>query len=334
MANALLITYVKPVVASVVTSGAAPVQVQTKPRSASTASRSASGSRSGSVSEHNPQSFQSTAKRTSTSSLHDQILALEQLKEKKEQEANGSGKPRRYKERPTWAKDYIPTVGKHHKRGGAPGGGANGGGFSEATKLSSPSITGFMPRNDFNNVITAWIWANVDGVKKDYMDIPNVEQCIELELKVGQVWEKVKDRRLQLPINTETVLSVDFFNSDCFFKSGMPLQEYHDIKSYLTKLSQDSNSGNQPGVSGGATKALVGASSGNKFVVETSHVVDLIASESKRNDRPITGRVSVDVKTKRKMASIQKQRIADIILFQPNSLFDLRLSILVEERKR
>ncbi|GMF08696.1 unnamed protein product [Ambrosiozyma monospora] len=30
------------------------------------------------------------------------------------------------------------------------------------------------------------------------------------------------------------------------------------------------------------------------------------------------------------MASIQKQRIADIILFQPNSLFDLRLSMSVE----
>ncbi|ODV84488.1 glycosyltransferase family 2 protein [[Candida] arabinofermentans NRRL YB-2248] len=226
-------------------------------------------------------------------------------------DGDDSGKPKRYSAKPTWAKDYIPTA----KAGFDVGNPYSS--TSETTKMAVPSITGAVPRNDFNKVITEWIWANIEGLKQDYLDIENVEEYVEVELKVGNIWDKVKDRRLVLPINTEAVVSVDFFHNECYFKSGIPLSKFNDIKTYLTKISSE-NYGKRSN------------SGGNKFVVENSHLIDLIASEKKRNDKPITGRVSVDVKTKRKMFSIQKQRIADLIIYLPNTLFDLRLSMSLE----
>lgn len=254
--------------------------------------------------------------------LHDQIQHLEQLKQKEEiDDVPAEGKPKRYRTKPTWAQDFIPTV--NHSRST---------GFTEArtlksnitgtniSKLEIPSITGSIPRNDFNKLVTEWIWANIEGIKQDYSDVPNVENCIELELKFGNVWDKVKDSRIQLPINTECVVATDYVNQECFFKPGITVENFNDTKAYMNKLIQEALESQQQGR----------GNANNKFVLENSHVVDLIASDSRRNDKPISGRVSLDIKTKRKTNSITKQRISDLYLHFPNTLFDLRLTLSVE----
>ncbi|KAH3669290.1 hypothetical protein OGAPHI_001411 [Ogataea philodendri] len=215
-----------------------------------------------------------------------------------------SRKPRRYTEKPTWAKDYIPTVRKSVRKPAM---------ATAATKLSVASISGTIPRNDFNKVVTEWIWANIEGTRHEYKSMGSIDKYLELELKVGHIWDKVKDRRLRLPVNSETILNVDFFQTDCYFRSGVPAQQFHDLRAYLGKLSHEKPN----------HKA-------NKFVVENSHCVDLIAYERKRDEKPTTGRVSVDVKTQRRMSSIHKHRVADLVIYLPNSLYDLRLSMSLE----
>ncbi|GME68107.1 unnamed protein product [[Candida] boidinii] len=269
-------------------------------------------------------------------SLHKKIKELEDIEKT---EKIKSSKPKRYTVKPIWARDFIPEFSKHkdsnnqqykhnnndyntqtteNSMNNIDSNNSSSPTFSKSrppinTKLKTPSLTGTIPRNDFNRVITEWIWANIEAVKQDYQDIENPEQYIELELKLGNIWEKVKDKRLQLPINSETILSLEFFHQECFFKSGIPFQQFHDIKTFLSQLMESRNT-----------------SKNKQFVVENTHMIDLIASEKQRNDKPISGRVSLDIKTQRKMSSIQKQKIADLIIYLPNSLFDLRLTMALE----
>ncbi|QPG76556.1 hypothetical protein FOA43_003946 [Brettanomyces nanus] len=237
--------------------------------------------------------------------IEEEIQNLKKLQEK-EAEEKVHYKPRRYSEKPSWAKDYIPKLfkGLHHSMLS----------LSNPTRLTVPSITGSIPRNDFNKLVTEWIWANIQGVKQDFVDIPHMESFLELELKVGTIWDKVKDRRLQLPVNSECIVAQEFIHQDCFFKSGITPKNFGDIKNYFEKLSQDAQSRKKK----------------DKFIVESSHNVDLIAQERKRNDKLVTGRVTLDVKTKRRVASIEKQRVSDLFIYLPNSLFDLRLSMSLE----
>lgn len=260
-------------------------------------------------------------KKKSDNKIHNQIQKLEELKNKEEIEESMEGKPKRYKTKPIWAQDYIPTfnqnlqVGDNIKQDLK----INGSSFNNISKLTIPSITGSIPRNDFNKLVTEWIWANVEGVKKDNFDIPNVTDYIEIESKLGNIWDKVKDRRIQLPVNTECVVATDYVNQECFFKPGITLENYNDTKAFVGKLIKEASEQNSSN-----------NKSENKFIIENSHVVDLIASDSRRNDKPISGRVSLDIKTKRKTNSITKQRISDLYLHFPNCLFDLRLSLSVE----
>lgn len=258
----------------------------------------------------------------SENKLHEQILKLESLKKKEEVEDESDGKPKRYRSKPVWAQDFIPTI----YRTAAPGTDGvrsfkSDMSYNNISKLEIPSLTGAIPRNDFNKLVTEWIWANVEGVKQDYLDVPNVEEFIELELKLGNIWDKVKDSRIQLPINTECVVATDYVNQECFFKPGITLENYNDTKTFMTKIMQEAAEQQNKSRNNNTN---------NKFVVENSHVIDLIASDSRRNDKPISGRVSLDIKTKRKTNSISKQRISDLYLHFPNTLFDLRLSLSLE----
>lgn len=236
--------------------------------------------------------------------IEQDIHKLEELQHEAPKVEPKSDKPKRYAEKPVWAKDYIPKVANHHKVS-----------LANPTKLSVPSINGSIPRNDFNKLVTEWIWANVEGVKREYVEIPNAERYIELELKLGNIWDKVKDRRVSIPVNTETVVGLDFIHQDCFFKSGITVMKWKAILEYLQKLAHESQSAKRKD---------------SKFIVESSHNVDLMASEKKRNDRLVSTRVTLDVKTKRRVTSIEKLRVSDLFIYMPNTLFDMRLSMSLE----
>lgn len=262
------------------------------------------------------------SKPTETSKLHEQIKKLESLKQKEEVDVIPSdGKPKRYRTKPIWAQDYVPVINRPSTDGSDGIRSVKSDlSLNGISKLDIPSLTGYIPRNDFNKLVTEWIWANIEGIKQDYVDVPNVEEHVEVELKFGNIWDKVKDCRIQLPVNTECIVATDYVNQECFFKSGITLENYNNTKNYMTKIIQEAAEQQKQG-RGHAS---------NKFVVENSHVLDLIASDARRNDKPISGRVSLDVKTKRKTNSISKQRISDLFLHFPNTLFDLRLSMSLE----
>lgn len=257
--------------------------------------------------------------------IKQQIEKLEQLAKKEEVVVSMEGKPRRYKNKPVWARDFVPQIYKTLAVRNNDGvksvlGDIQG---MNVSRLSVPSISGTMPRNDFTKLVTEWIWANHEAVKNSYSDIPNVSDYIELELKFGQIIDKAKDRRINLPVNTECVISNDYFNQECMFQAGVLLPEFNSAIDTLETYMAESNEVGPAGSASQKTKR-------GKFVMEKMHVVDMIASTVSRNSKPSSTRVTLDTKTKRRVSSIQKQRVSDLFLFLPNTRFDLRLTMSLE----
>lgn len=257
--------------------------------------------------------------------IKEQIEKLEQLAKKEEVVTSMDGKPKRYKNKPIWARDFVPQIYKNLAVRNNDGvksvlGDIQG---MNVSRLSVPSISGTMPRNDFTKLVTEWIWANHEAVKNSYGDVPNVSDYIELELKLGQIIDKAKDRRISLPVNTECVISNDYYNQECMFQAGVLLPEFNSAIDTLETFMAESNE------IGPGTPAAQKNKRG-KFVMEKMHVVDMIASTASRNSRPSSTRVTLDTKTKRRVSSIQKQRINDLFLFLPNTRFDLRLTMSLE----
>lgn len=265
------------------------------------------------------------ASATAKDVIKQQIEKLEQLAKKEDVVVSQEGKPKRYRNKPIWARDYVPQIYKNLAVRSTDGnknvlGDIQG---MNVSRLSVPSISGTMPRNDFTKLVSEWIWANHEAVKNQYGDVPNVSDYIELELKLGQIIDKEKDRRINLPVNTECVISNDYYNQECMFQAGVLLPEYKTAIDTLENFMAESNE------VGPATSAQQKNKRG-KFVQEKIHVVDMIASTASRNSRPSSTRVTLDVKTKRRVSAIQKQRINDLFIFLPNTRFDLRLTMSIE----
>lgn len=275
--------------------------------------------------QHTPSAVSKTDAKPPKDVIKQQIEKLEQLAKKEEIVTSMDGKPKRYKNKPIWARDYVPQIYKNLAVRNNDGvksvlGDIQG---MNVSRLSVPSISGTMPRNDFTKLVTEWIWANHEAVKNSYGDVPNVSDYIELELKLGQIIDKAKDRRISLPVNTECVISNDYINQECMFQAGVLLPEFNGAIDTLETFMAESNEAG-PGTS--ATQK----NKRGKFVMEKMHVVDMIASTASRNSRPSSTRVTLDTKTKRRVSSIQKQRINDLFLFLPNTRFDLRLTMSLE----
>ncbi|CDK26336.1 unnamed protein product [Kuraishia capsulata CBS 1993] len=218
-------------------------------------------------------------------------------------EKENLGKPRRYKTKPKWAQDYVPTMKAHKSQSLV---------RPVNSSLEALSITNSIPYDDFIMSVTKWIYANIAKIREDNPDEPNIANMIELELKVGQLWDEKEDRKLRLPVLSETPISKEFYNERCSFRSGITPEQYRDAKEFLGKLA-DSNTKND-----------------RKFIVQKIHEIDKSAVEAVRNSKPVNVRVSFDYNTKRFSSSIHKEKLSDMFLYFPNSLFDLRLTMALE----
>ncbi|GMM29164.1 polynucleotide 5'-phosphatase [Martiniozyma asiatica (nom. inval.)] len=254
--------------------------------------------------------------------IKNQLEQLKSLVNKEEILTHIDGKPKRYKNKPVWARDYVPQIYKNMV--GKNGVKSNLGDIAtNGSRLSVPSISGTMPQNDFNKLVTNWIWANVEQVKMSYPEEPKVMEYIELELKVGRIIEKTNDRRVNLPVNTETVLLGDYYNQECRFEAGVLQPEFQVCTQVIERfMAEAADQANGSGPVNGPKRG--------KFVTEKLHVVDMISSEVSRNQRPSSTRVTLDLKTKRRMSTIKKQRVNDLFFYLPNTNFDLRLSLSIE----
>lgn len=224
---------------------------------------------------------------------HD-LKMLEQL----EKNQDGIHKPKRYDTPPVWARDYVPVIRKRKQK------------VVKKSSLSAVSMTESVPYDDLTNGVTSWIYSNIVKVKEDYSNgreraIPNILDYLELELKVGQIFDKKTERRVILPVANECIISSDFFKQNCFFNAGIGSQNFHDANDFLESLK-------------------------DAFVQTRTNHVDSVHSESQRDGKPINVRVTRDKDSKRVVAVINKMRVSDLVIFMPNFRFDMRLSMSLE----
>lgn len=220
---------------------------------------------------------------------------------------NGNGiskarrKPKRYDVPPIWAQTWQ-------------GKSLNKTNYGEPNDLSYsvvprgpeklPTISNLVPYEDLTRKVTEWLYSHL--FQMEAQD----RQNIEVEIKMGQICAKANERRIQLPIVTETILRSDYARTDTFFQSQLTNEQFNQANSFLDELCAPSKSNNN------------------------SPIVRKVMSKTRDSifgNRQTAGKFRVTFhEGTNQVDRIVKRRVADLMIFSPGDLIDFRISINVE----
>lgn len=225
-----------------------------------------------------------------------------------------SVKPRKYLEPPIWAHKW------NRKAKGPSNVGRGSTNSSTVAKQSTsavnngqvslsglpPSITGITPYEDVTRKITEWIYSHITQLSLE--DRPGVE----IELKFGTIISKATDKRIELPVITETIIRPDYARANTFFKATMSDEQFGRINTYLDELVNPRSPSSPLAPS----------------VTRTDFKTRDDMYEPKNGNGKI--RLTFD-EHERLIAKITKRRVSDLIIYSPGDLLDIRISISVEK---
>lgn len=244
----------------------------------------------------------------------DEIARLNRLKY--------GNKPKRYEVPPIWAHEWIPKsngkVGKIHEE------------YKEPSKISEKSIfnsysttsvdlecsvTGIIPPPSVTRRIAEWIYAN-------FVEITETNRkYVELELKFGTIMDKVSNNRINILVSTECIYTD---TSNIYFEPGIHQVGFEDMLEFFEELekSYQEELKNQPI---GSNKPR------RKFNILETDMTDSIYYVRNRNEQPKSIRISKDnLLNPPRYTGINKHRISDLYIHNPSSMYDLRLSLSLE----
>lgn len=246
----------------------------------------------------------------------DEITRLNRLKQ--------VHKPRRYSSPPIWAQEWVPKVGAHSVDDNV-----NEKAPTNATALSNKSvfntnstssvdlecsITGTIPPLSVTRTIAEWIYANFIEITEEN------RKNIELELKFGTIMDKKTNNRIDILVSTECI----FTNvSEVYFDAGIHQVGFNEVVKFLEELEKkyqdDLKLKNDP------------SKPKRKFNNLQTDVTDSIYYVNSRNEAPKSIRVSKDnLLNPPRYTAINKQKISDLFIHNPSSMYDLRLSLSLE----
>lgn len=210
-------------------------------------------------------------------------------------------KPRRYEEVPIWAQDWTaPGESKpaRHTSG-------------NSNTYYAPSITGTVPYEDLTRRVSTWIYAVLlkSVAKADYKDI-------ELEFKLGRIIHKETDKRISLPITTESAINPD--NKDYVFVPGVEQHMYNSVIRFIDDLMKPHD-------------LLRKAEKFKTIALKIEDHSYSVGAARENHGIPRRVRVSKDSKTGRETA-IEKVRVSDLWISFPNELVDLKISLSLEKK--
>lgn len=256
----------------------------------------------------------------------DDISKLNKLKQ--------NSKPKRYATPPIWAQEWVPANKRNSSEIASNDGlgiGLGGGGrdfhepsisdksiFNTNSTTSVDlecSITGVIPPPSVTRRIAEWIYANFVEVTEEN------RKHIELELKFGTIMDKKLDNRINILVSTECIFT-DV--SSIYFESGIHQVGFTDVLKYFEELERNYQEDlkNQPNHSNKPRR---------KFNTLESDITDLMYFVTNRNEQPKQIRISKDnALNPPRYTAINKQRISDLYIHNPSSMYDLRLSLSLE----
>ncbi|EGV61799.1 mRNA-capping enzyme subunit beta [Yamadazyma tenuis] len=243
----------------------------------------------------------------------DEIKKLTKLK--------GKTKPKRYKTPPIWAQEWT-TKSSNNSAARNPEESMDSLSLSEKSIFNTSttssvdlecSITGIIPPPSVTRRIAEWIYAN-------FIEINEANRkYVELELKFGTIMDKVSRNRIAISVSTECIYTDA---SSIFFESGIHQVGFEDMLKFLEELEktyQEDLKSQPPG------------KPRRKFNILETDVTDSIYYTRGRNEQPKSVRISKDnLLNPPRYTAINKQRISDLYIHNPSSMYDLRLSLSLE----
>lgn len=239
----------------------------------------------------------------------------------------GRRKPRRYSKPPIWAQEWYPGFKSNGSVLLEPSSFDSQGPIQTTYLSDKPvfdrnttssvdlecSITNTIPPPSVVRTIAEWVYAN-------FVEIPVANRkYVELELKFGTIMDKSVGRRLDINVSTECIYTN---TSAIYFDAGVHEVGWNDMKVFLEDLEKQyqedlkKNAKDKPK---------------RKFATLETDITDQIFQITQRGETPKSIRVSKDntLEPPRYLA-IHKQRISDLYIHNPSSMYDLRLSLSFE----
>jgi polynucleotide 5'-triphosphatase len=169
----------------------------------------------------------------------------------------------------------------------------------------APSVTGIIPHEDLTRKITEWVYSHITQLT------PEDRDGVEIELKFGTLNDRSTDKRMDLPVVTETVIRPDYARANTFFKATMTDEQFGRINTFLDDLSNPQKKSNSlaPPVSRTDVKT--------RDVIYDKGGADKVRLTFDEHEQLI--------------AKITKRRVNDLVIYSPGDLLDIRLSISVEK---
>lgn len=246
----------------------------------------------------------------------------------------GSLKPKRYETPPIWAQLWRPRAEQHtygYEERNISSGSMNNASAIPTSQLSNKSvfnnshtesvdlecsITGVIPPPSVTRTIAEWIYANFTEIPDDR------RKYVELELKFGTIIDKRASHRIDLNVLTECIFTD---TSNTYFDVGVHEVGWNDMCKFLDDLEKSYQEDLRK------NPQLAREKPKRKFNNLESDITDTFYQIIQRNEQPKTIRISKDNQLKPpRYTAINKQRISDLFIHNPSSMYDLRLSLSSE----
>ncbi|CUM65927.1 uncharacterized protein PRCAT00003580001 [Priceomyces carsonii] len=242
---------------------------------------------------------------------------------KKLSKLHSTDKPRRYLAPPIWAQEWHPSGDSHSAEYSHMNGTLTALSSKHVFDPSSTigtdlecSITGVIPPPSVTRTIAEWVYANFNEISDEN------RQYVELELKFGTIIDKRHSHRINIDVSTECIYTN---TSSIYFDMGVHEVGWNEMCQFLDDLEKNYQEELRKAGPNAASKPK------RKFNVLESDITDSFYQVINRNEQPKSIRISKDnLLNPPRYTAINKQRISDLYIHNPSSMYDLRLSLSLE----
>lgn len=250
----------------------------------------------------------------------DSLSALDRI-----HQIRSSAKPHRYDSPPIWAQVWIPPSMRGNPQMSVPANGTQ----RESVLSSKPvfdyshtasvdlecSITGIIPTPSITKTIAEWIYANFRDISEQN------RKYVELELKFGTIIDKARGSRINLNVLTECIYNDHSLVHFDMLVAEKAWDDIHRLFADLETLYQDDLKKAGPRNS----------KPPRKFNTMDEDMTDSFYQVGRTGEHPKSVRVSTDKSLNPpRNTAIEKQRLLDLYIHNPSSMYDMRLSLSLE----
>ncbi|KAK5111142.1 hypothetical protein LTR62_005341 [Meristemomyces frigidus] len=187
-----------------------------------------------------------------------------------------------------------------------------------------------MPVPDMQRALTDWFEMQLSQLS----DITTDERVVEIEIegKIGQIL--IDEQRLGLPIAVPTIVGPDWIKTKCHFESKMAEGQHAAMNKFLNRTTEAAN----PTASSGRGREPIihtHTKQIDSFQPLSAAGFQALPESFRRhvhNRSDLKLRTTVDKASGKTLARIVKHKIADLHIYNPQGVYDCRISLNLEAK--